>query len=485
MQGMARRPSHTLGAILLCLFLAPPAARGTPERQALRQELRQGQWVQRERWLPAGKGARYQPHGGLKISRIGRALLVRAYIPTLRDGKPGILVRQLYRLAPRADHQTAAENSSRRAFQQMVQLARTEFLREPALSSLYNDALSSIARADPGDTVSVYRAAMRGLARGLKDAHTQYLEPSGGQRYLGTQSPETIGCGAMLLQQPSGGVLVQRVFPGSPARRGGLRVGDHVTAVNGQAVGNMRAAMDLLQGEAGDRVRLDVVRRGQPRRLEVTLGPYNRYPVRTILARGGYGVVRLPKFYEGSAADVGQAVSRLESRNGRPLRGLVLDFRGNPGGVRSEWLALVRQYVGGGSLGSNRGQGGRVVDTFAADPSAARRRALPLAVLVNGESASAAERVAGVLQDRGRALVIGDPTVGKQTGQRVQELADGSVFKLTTIKFHLPGGQPAGKVIPDVGTAEAKQRLGRVSARRMVDPVMRFAIAELQQRDAR
>lgn len=485
---MPWRSTRTLGAILICLLLAPPAARsaaGPPERQALRRELRKGQWVQRERWLP-GKRARYQPHGELRISRVGRALLVRAYIPAQRDGKPGILVRQLYRITANADHQTAAERSSRTAFLQMVQLARTEFLHKPRLAALYSDALSSIAKADPGDTVAVYRAAMRGLARGLKDAHTRYLEPSGGQHYLGTQSPETVGCGAMLRQQPSGGILVERVFPGSPARRGRLRVGDHVTAVNGQVVANMQAAMDLLQGEAGDRVRLDVVRRGQPRRLEVTLGPYNRYPVRTILARGGYGVVRLPRFYEGSAADVAQAVSRLESRNGQPLRGLVLDFRGNPGGVRSEWLELVRQYVGSGSLGSNRGQGGRVVDAFTADPSTARRRALPLAILVNGESASAAERVAGVLQDRGRALIIGDPTVGKQTGQRVQELADGSVFKLTTVKFHLPGGQPAGKVIPDVGTAEAKQRLQRDPARRRtVDPVMRFAIAELQRHRGR
>jgi carboxyl-terminal processing protease len=472
-------------ALVLWLVAATPAAAQSraAERQQLRQEVARGQWVQRERWLPAGQ-KKDLSLGALKVTKVGRATLVRAYVPAQRDGRPGFVVHQLYRAGPKigATRGRASEEArSQRAFMQMVQLARTEFLREPALAALYDSALASIKDRADVDRVTVYRAAMRGLARGLKDAHTTYLAPSGGQQYLGQHRPESVGCGAMLLQQPTGGVVVKRVFPGSPARRAGLRVGDKVTAVDGQAVANMPQAMELLRKEGGSQVRLDVVRRGTPRSVAVTIGPYNPYPVTSMLARGGLGVVRLPKFYEGAAGDVLRAIERLEARNGRALGGLVLDLRGNPGGVRSEWLELVQQFVAHGSLGSNRGQGGRVVRQFTANPTVARRAKLPLAILVNDESASAAERVAGVLQDRGRALVIGEPTVGKHSGQRVQELADGSVFKLTHVQFHLPGGQQAGKIVPDVTSQAAKQALWREPRmRRAVDPVLRYAIDRLR-----
>jgi carboxyl-terminal processing protease len=332
--------------------------------------------------------------------------------------------------------------------------------------------------------VGVFRNAMNGLACKLDDKYTCYFPPVEAKAFKANGARDHVGCGVKPMKGEGRGVLLS-VVPHSPAAAAGLRSGDRLLSVDGRAV-TFQQVSPLLGGEQGSVVRLEVDRAGVRQTFEVRRDLYNAFPIQTRLGKGGVAVLQLPKFYKGSAADVREALAALEQQNSGALSGLVLDLRGNPGGFRPEWVALLNDFIPGGSLGTNQGQGGRVLEGFSARADRAKHASLPLVVLVNGRSASASERVAGVLKDRGRALIVGEATYGKDVGQTTHDLPDGSSFKVTNVKFHLPSGAAPGAIQPDVTTSAARadveaRLLGLARGEQLPDPDLVYAMLKLRK----
>jgi carboxyl-terminal processing protease len=486
---------HRLAVLLVALLALPAAAEPDAstraarqaERAALRQKLRAapGEWVRDvDRWVETRPGlCDATSCGTVRVAKIRGALVMRAYVPEARNGQAGFAVHQLVRAitpentasATAGSKHSSEEAKTKQAFLQTVKYASTEFLRSEPLSTLYRGALDEVARDRSTDKTELLRRAASGLAGCLNDRYTCFMEPRAARDWADRSKPTQVGAG-FRLESRGGALRVKEVLPG-PAVRSGLRPNDRLISVDGQTVGSLTEAQALLRGDAGRRLRLTVQRGTTTQVIEIVYGAFKAYPLASSL-RDGVGVIRLPKFYDGSARDVIAAIGELERSSGG-LRGLVLDLRGNPGGSRPEWVRLLNEFLPGGSLGTNRGQGGKLLERFDADPAKAGHATLPLALLVDGKSASASERMAAVLKDRRRALLVGETTFGKDVGQTTHPLADGSSFKVTNVRFHVPSGTAPGAVTPDVTTAQATRALGASPEQ---DVLVGFAVRALLRR---
>ncbi|MFI9273588.1 S41 family peptidase [Kitasatospora sp. NPDC052896] len=279
---------------------------------------------------------------------------------------------------------------------------------------------------------------------------------------------EYLGVGLSVERAPDGATLVSQVRPGGPAAGAGLAVGDRLLAVDGTAADPLpvtevvarlrgRAGPWLGRGRAagpGTSVLLTVGHRDGPPR-QVTL-------CRTVLAtqdvtadRPATGVLRITvrAFTSGVGEQIRQAVRTAAGPPSR--RGVVLDLRGNSGGLVAEAVAAASVFLDGGPVASYRSGGEQ--RELAATPGGDTRT--PLVVLVDGGTMSAAELLTGALQDRCRAVVVGSRTFGKGTVQQPSRLADGSVLELTVGHYLTPDGRsPDGTgLLPDVVAADPGQ----------------------------
>jgi carboxyl-terminal processing protease len=300
----------------------------------------------------------------------------------------------------------------------------------------------------PIDAAALERRSVQALLGSLGDPYTVYLD----REHLGRERERIegvyVGVG-IALGARGGTVLVQRVYPRSPAARAGIRPGDRVRAVDGTAlpVDGVRAAVERIAGPVGSTVRLDVGRPGAaPRSLTLRRERVSVPAVRARLVRRAgraIGVVDLLAFTAESGRSVRRAVSGLRSRGARAL---VLDLRGDPGGLLDQAVAVAGVFLPSGS---------RVATTEGAHEQRRTLRTrgrpaaadLPLAVLVDRGSASASEVLAGALRDKGRATLVGSRTFGKALVQNVEPLPDGGALKLTIARYRTPGGLD----IQDVG----------------------------------
>jgi carboxyl-terminal processing protease len=477
-------------ALVLLLVAVPVWAAPPAERKALRVELKShpDTWAKRERWIPLPADAKpvVQERAELKTVQQNNRVVVRTAVFEKRGDVAGISIREIFHLVrPDARRKLGPEEQkSRNAFGQAIKIAKTQFLNEPTMPGLLAGALDGVEKGKALDKVGLYRAGMNGVATCLNDKYSCYMDPDGYKSFSAKSQRDQVGCGVRLVKADAG--ILLRVVEGSPAASAGVKNRDRLISVDGQPVGSAEQVAPLLDGTAGSRIRLEVERAGARQTIEITRATYNAFPILKTLAKGGVGLVSLPRFYKGSAKDLKAAITALEQEHGGPLSGLVLDLRNNPGGNLPERTAILNDFIPSGSLGANWGQGGRVLETYTAKPELASHAQLPLVVLVNGRSASASERVAGVLKDRGRALIVGDPTFGKDIGQSFHDLGDGSVLKLTTLKFHLPSGAAPGVIQPDVTTEAARANvarrlLGTVPADQLKDPALTFAVLSLRK----
>jgi carboxyl-terminal processing protease len=283
-------------------------------------------------------------------------------------------------------------------------------------------------------------------------------------------------------------VVVVTPIEGSPAASAGVRPGDVILAVDDQpvTVEKLDETIGRMRGSAGSSVRLAVGRNGEPEPLVFTLrrSEVHVHSVRAEALPGGYGYVRITQFSDSTPLDLDAALVRLVGTGATPaLRGLVLDLRGNPGGVLESAVSVADAFLDDGVIvrADGRTPEARFEMAASAGDILAGR---PLVVLVDGSSASGSEIVAGALRDHGRATLMGERTFGKGSVQTVIPLRDGQALKLTTSRYFTPSGASIHErgIEPDIAIAQSPRDGLAMRQPVATDPSVQSALQYLRDR---
>lgn len=366
----------------------------------------------------------------------------------------------------------------------------------PTASSRLLDEVMARVMNDWVDTISadeLYKRAASGAAKELDDPYSTLLTPDRLRRLRESTTGRYAGIGVEL-DIRDGFVTVIAPIAQTPADSAGIKPGDRILSIDGRATTglSMEEAQQLMRGSAGSVVRLGLVRGDQEatltlRRREIVFHPVQRAQ----LLGGGIGYVELATFNERAAREVRRAVDSLREGGARSL---ILDMRENPGGLLEQGIAVADLFLDAGvAIASTRGRVTESNQTYE-DVEAQLWKEMPIVVLVDSGTASAAEIVAGALQDHERAVVVGSPTYGKGSAQSVFPLRDERALKLTTARWFTPDGRTIerdstkGGITPDVEARKpappvsAAGRIGAPSpqADLLADPVVARAAALLQ-----
>lgn len=298
----------------------------------------------------------------------------------------------------------------------------------------------------------VYRA-LDGVDDAL-DAHSRFMDPESLRRLREETEGQFVGIGAQM-REDTCGLRITGLLAEGPAARSGLQPGDCLTTIDGQLLQGLGfdEAVVRVRGEEGQAALLGVLRDGVVRSVPVLRTRLVEQAVEGELFAPGLAWLHIRQFRAGTSADLASKVSQLGQST--PLSGAVLDLRGNPGGRLDEAVATVDLFVGVGRIVSTHGRGAAPDEVYDATPSRGDYT-WPLVVLVDGQSASSAEIVAGALQDHKRARLVGSSTYGKGSVQSVFEYEDGSALKLTIARYHLPSGRTIEDhrgLLPDIPVA--------------------------------
>ncbi len=316
----------------------------------------------------------------------------------------------------------------------------------------------------PVDDTTLINNAISGMLAGL-DPHSAYLDKSDYQQLQIITTGEFGGLGLEVTQE-DGAVVVISPIDGTPAAQAGIQSGDVILQVNGTSLDGMSldSAVTLMRGSPGTTITLTVLRHGLSKPLVFTLtrSEVHMASVRSRLLQPGYGYVRISQYSEDTGAGVIAAVKSLIKQNKAPLKGLILDLRNNPGGLVDAAVDVSNAFLNSGIIVSAKGRAPESNFVRRATPGDILA-GVPLVVLVNGGTASAAEINAGALQDNHRALILGTQTFGKGSVQTLIPLPEGAAIKLTTSLYYTPSGhsiQAEGIkpdiVVPELNVAAAK-----------------------------
>ncbi|HUQ11603.1 MAG TPA: S41 family peptidase [Steroidobacteraceae bacterium] len=283
--------------------------------------------------------------------------------------------------------------------------------------------------------------ALRGIVSGL-DPYSSYLDA---EEYadLRVSTAGTYAGIGIEVSTADRALRVVRPFRDSPAAVAGIQSGDMISAIDGTPVGSdLDGAMARMRGPRGSTVRLAVTRVGQSLPLEFTVerAQVDVHSVAAVPLEGGYGYTRITTFSETTAGDFATAITRLRRELGAKPRGVIIDLRNNPGGVLESAVEVADQLLEDGIIVSADGRTPSARFTMQATPGDVLP-GVPVVVLVNGTTASAAEILAGALQDHHRAVLLGRRTFGKGSVQTVMPLSGGRAIKLTTSRYHTPSGR--------------------------------------------
>jgi len=304
------------------------------------------------------------------------------------------------------------------------------------------------------DLRDVEYAAVNGMLKTL-DPHTVLLTPKVFAEMQTSTRGEFGGLG-IVISIRDGHLTVIRPMPDTPAFKAGLERNDRIVKINDESTLNMplQEAVDRLRGTPGSKVDIYITRKNHagtwsnPRRVQLTRAVIHIESVEQRMLQGGVGYIRINNFQGNTEKDVRRALSTLRKRK---MKGLVLDLRGNPGGLLDQAVQVADTFL----------DGGPIVTTSSQDPhqreekfarSGGTEPDYPMVVLINGGSASASEIVAGALKNHDRALIIGEQSFGKGSVQVLYNFQDGSALKLTVAQYLTPGEvsiQGVG-IVPDI-----------------------------------
>ncbi|MCY4342002.1 MAG: S41 family peptidase [Gammaproteobacteria bacterium] len=279
--------------------------------------------------------------------------------------------------------------------------------------------------------------AVRGMLRGL-DRHSRYLDRDAFARLQADADGWFSGIGVELALT-GGYFTIKATLDGSPARQAGLLPGDRITAIDGASLKGKRLqwVASSLRGPPSAPVRLRVRRGGEQFDLDLARALIAAPSVRWRWLEAGYAYARITRFNKRTGSEFEDALDTLSAA--RPITGLVLDVRGNSGGILPASVEVAGALLHGGVVTTMRSRPTAPSQTYRAPPGDALSGA-PVVVLIDGKAASASEIVAGALQDHGRAILLGDTSFGKGTVQSLVPLSGAQGLKLTTGHYFTPSG---------------------------------------------
>ncbi len=330
------------------------------------------------------------------------------------------------------------------------------------LMRLFGDVVTTVKRqyVAPVDDKKLIQAAIDGMLTSL-DPHSGYLAPTEFDDMRDQTRGEYGGVG-IVVQAEDGAIKVVSPIDGTPAAKAGVRAGDFITAIDGKTVLGqpLNDAVKSMRGPVGTSISLTIARdKTDPFTIKLAREIVNVHSV-SHHVEGDIGYVRIASFDEKTGQEAAAALRDLKSRLPR-MKGLVLDLRNNPGGLVDTAVEVSSLFLDGGEVVSQRGRDPRDIQRYNARDGGDLVRGVPVVVLVNYGSASAAEIVAGALKDRERATVVGLTSFGKGSVQTVLPLRGGAdgALKLTTAKYYTPSGVSIQKtgITPDLTVARSRE----------------------------
>ena len=291
----------------------------------------------------------------------------------------------------------------------------------------------------PSEEERVY-GAIRGALQELDDDYTSFIEPDVAEINRGDMSGSFEGIGAHVRMNDANQLEIVLPMEGQPAEAAGIKAGDIVLAVDGESIEGLGIyeAISLIRGPKDTLVVLTIRRQGEPDTFDVEI-VRARVPLPTIeskMLEGNIGYVRLYEF-NGQATDRLQAA--LEELLDRRPAGLILDLRNNPGGYLNQAVSVADEFLPAGVVLVER-HSDETEKVFESTNKGLADE-IPLVVLINEGSASASEIVAGAIQDRDRAVLVGEASFGKGSVQQAHQLSDGSELRITVARWYTPNDQ--------------------------------------------
>jgi carboxyl-terminal processing protease len=322
-------------------------------------------------------------------------------------------------------------------------------------------AISQLARVlvliennyvEPVDRSKVLQGAIKGMVAEL-DPHSAYMPPEDFKEFQ-SETQGSFGGVGIEVDTRHDSITVIAPIEGSPAARAGIRSGDKIIAVEGKYTHGqpVEHIVRTMRGAPGTHVKITVQRPGVDSPIEFDLVREQVRMVSVVGRRmdGDVAYLRIRQFQQGTHDEFLRAVGKLREQGKGNLSGVVLDMRSNPGGLVDQATAIADDILDRGTIYTTRHRGKILEETTASSGGALAK--VPVVVLVNEYSASAAELVAGALQDHHRAVIIGSITFGKGSVQNILELPGGAGLKLTTMLYYTPSGRSiqAEGIHPDV-----------------------------------
>ena len=319
---------------------------------------------------------------------------------------------------------------------------------EPLIKQLINVyATIEQQAADPVEPEKAfYQGAIPGMLQRL-DPHSVFFDPGQFDQLKQMQRLTQKGFGTVVSLLP-GRIIVLQAMPGTPSAKSGISAGDEILAINGYRVDrfDVEQLVQLLSESRQQRAVLDIRKPGNARVMQLVLVPEDMQSPsveRVFFLRAAVGYIRVSSFDADTGKQIKDAIDKLGGVN---LKALVLDLRNNPGGLLPAALQTAALFLKPGQLVLTTG-GRSVGDKKEEVPKIAQPYTFPVVVLVNGRTASAAEIVAGALQDHDRAIIAGEPSFGKGLVESVFPLFDNTGLALTTAFYYTPSGRSIQKAI--------------------------------------
>jgi carboxyl-terminal processing protease len=326
---------------------------------------------------------------------------------------------------------------------------------------IFTDVLSLIRSSyvEDVDMEKLVYGAIRGMLNTL-DPHSSFLTPEMYEEMQVDTHGEFGGLGIEITIK-DGDLIIVSPIEDTPADAAGLQAGDQIIKINGKATRDIEImeAVRMMRGPKGEAITISVRRSGVPEPLDFTIirDLIQVKSVKSKLVQSHVGYVRISQFQDRTGSDLKEHLIRLRQENGDQLQGMILDLRNNPGGLLDQAVAVADLFLKDGLIVYTEGREPEAQMKFSAQQDGTEPE-YPLVVLINGGSASAAEIVAGALQDRSRAVILGEQSFGKGSVQTIIPLGDNSGLRLTTARYFTPSGRSiqARGISPDIVVSQLK-----------------------------